>query len=201
VITLKFSSPAVDVLPVDRKEDALTLTTYQQIRDALTCNVRPAFLAKQISLLTPAEQASLENLLSVQAGLISEVLKLLSTLPSPSPSSTDPVADGSIHEMGGFSLGDVVRSNDQHWLTAQEHLTGAIVRFEPVPVSQIPVVGSRYWAYLNSGAGPIGIGLLEKLCTDGQSLENLRSALGTSQKVEIITEAQPATAFSKTSKV
>jgi len=63
----------------------------------------------------------------------------------------------------GLSVGDVVRSQTHHWMRTGQAVTGAIVRFERVPDDQIDVVGSDYWAYLNSGEGPLSLAVVEKV--------------------------------------
>ena len=113
-------------------------TTYEQIRCAvLNGSLHPTDLAKQVVLLTPTERTGLENLLLVQARLIQEVLQLFSV--PPSSSQAQPIESGVLpNEVGELRLGDVVRSNDENWLNTGQHLTGSIVRFEPVPESQVP---------------------------------------------------------------
>ncbi len=60
-------------------------------------------------------------------------------------------------------LGDVVRSQEHYWKRTHRDVTGAIVRFEPVPDEQISFVGSDHWAYLNSGDGPVSLAVIEKV--------------------------------------
>jgi hypothetical protein len=153
-------------------------TTYEQLRRAfLARNLQSADLAKQMIGLTPAERTLLEKLIATHA-----------------------TEQAVINEIPEFCVGDLVRSNDQHWQRTGDHLTGSIIRFEKVPDSQIDVVGSRHWAYLNSGTGPVAISVLEKVRTEEQSLENLRTALEPSQKVEITHEVQPGIAIFEFSK-
>jgi hypothetical protein len=163
-------------------------TTYEQICGAVLGGAQsPADLTEQLASLTPAERTSLVNLLSAvenkpgQGSLKDEVLQSLSALQSPTQrTGSGPATLRSI----SLALGDVVRSNDQHWLKTGQHLTGSIVGIEQVPESQIPVVGSRHWVYLSSGEGPISTAVLEKVPSEHDSLENLRGALGTSRKPE-----------------
>jgi hypothetical protein len=76
-----------------------------------------------------------------------------------------------------LSVGDVVRSKEKYWLKTGQHLSGAIVRLERVPKSQIQAVGSDCWAYLNSGEGPISTDLLEMAPSVHSQLESLNAAL------------------------
>ncbi len=66
-------------------------------------------------------------------------------------------------EASGLCLGDVVRSTDDHWRKTHEHLTGSIIRFDPVPEGAISSVRSDHWAYLNSGGGPVSLAIIEKV--------------------------------------
>ncbi len=81
------------------------------------------------------------------------------------------------HEITGLRVGDVVRSKEKYWLKTGQHLSGAIVKLEKVPESQIQAVGSGYWAYLNSGEGPISLDLLEQAPSVHSQLESLNAAL------------------------
>ena len=63
----------------------------------------------------------------------------------------------------GLRLGDVVRTQEHYWKRTGREITGAIIRFEPIPGEQIAVAGSDHWAYLNSGEGPISLAILEKV--------------------------------------
>jgi hypothetical protein len=65
-------------------------------------------------------------------------------------------------EASGLCLGDVVRSTNDHWRKTHEHLTGSIIRFDPVPERAISYVRSDHWAYLNSGGGPVSLAIIEK---------------------------------------
>jgi hypothetical protein len=175
---------------------------YEQIRGAVLDGAEPpANLTEQLISLTPNERSSLAKLLSAvtnkgqQGSLKKEVLESLSALQS---SSAQRTASGpEMLRSIGLALGDVVRSNDQHWLKTGEHLTGKIVGIEQVPESQVPVVGSRHWVYLSSGEGPISTAILEKVVLDkgaseDRSLENLREILGTSRKVQPVAIEEPA---------
>jgi hypothetical protein len=73
-------------------------------------------------------------------------------------------------ETSGLRLGDVVRSTNEHWRKTRQHLTGSIVRFEPVPERAISYVRSDHWAYLNSGDGPLSLAIIEKVPEHGEDL-------------------------------
>ena len=80
----------------------------------------------------------------------------------------------------GLRLGDVVRSQDHYWKRTRRQMTGAIVRFEPVPEEQIAFVGSDHWAYLNSGEGPVSLAILAKVpecCDEPESGEVCNATL------------------------
>lgn len=85
-------------------------------------------------------------------------------------------------EYRGLRVGDLVRSNEFHWLKTGQHLSGSIVRFETVPESQMQAAGGDQWAYLNSGEGPISTNVLEKVPAFYSQLENLHGALESLQE-------------------
>lgn len=74
-------------------------------------------------------------------------------------------------------VGDIVQSKEQHWLKTGQRLSGAIVRLEKVPEAQIQAAGCSYWAYLNSGEGPVSTELLEKVPSVHAQLSSLHAAL------------------------
>ena len=97
-------------------------------------------------------------------------------------STTEHPSNGVLrHEMTDLRVGDVVRSKEKYWLKTGQHFSGAIVRFEKVPKSQSEAVGSDFWAYLNTGEGPISLDLLEQAPTMHSQLESLNAALGNFQ--------------------
>lgn len=79
----------------------------------------------------------------------------------------------------GFRLGDVVRSHQNYWKRTRREISGAILRFEPVPAGQIAFVGSDHWAYLNSGEGPVSLAIIEQVpdpCGEAESGDYSSSA-------------------------
>jgi hypothetical protein len=66
-----------------------------------------------------------------------------------------------------LEIGEVVRSTGQYWKETGRSLSGSIVRLEPVPDVQVAAAGSCYWAYLNTGEGPVSLSCLERCPVKG----------------------------------
>lgn len=104
------------------------------------------------------------------------VLQLLSAQAGISPFEVN-AGDILDFQTQDLMVGDIVQSKEQHWLKTGQRLSGAILRLEKVPESQIQAAGCSYWAYLNSGEGPVSTELLEKVPSVHSQLASLHAAL------------------------
>lgn len=104
------------------------------------------------------------------------VLQLLSSQAGLSPIETSAGGEAD-WQTQDFMVGDIVQSKEQHWLRTGQRLSGSILRLERVPESQVQAAGCTYWAYLNSGEGPISTELLEKAPSVHSQLASLHAAL------------------------
>ena len=111
-----------------------------------------------------ARQKHHDELSPEELARLDVISQLLSTLSLASAVGNATFAETAI-ETPRFKIGDVVRSSDAYWMQTGQHLAGAILRFEKVPAGQIEAAGSEYWAYLNSGDGPVSLAVLEKIST------------------------------------